>query len=369
VRDALTGPVARIDHAALRANAGAVRQAAGVGLMAVVKADAYGHGLIECARTFLAAGAEWLAVADVTEAEDLAAAGLTPPTLVLGPALPGAEDRLAATGARCTVTTTEDGGRLGEAARRAGRVIKVHFKVDTGMGRLGLAPADALPALLAAARTKGLEVEGVYTHLATADEPGSPLAARQLALFDEFLENARRAGFQPALRHAANTAAALALPRARYDLVRSGIALYGYSPAPGPIVPLTPAMTLLAPVSFVKRVRAGATLSYGASYTVPRDTSIATVRIGYADGYDRRLSNLGEVVIAGERRPVRGRVCMDQILVDVGDAPPRPGDAARIFGPGEIDAATVARWLATIPYEVVSRVGSRVRREHSSQQR
>lgn len=366
---AFTGPLARIDHSALRSNAAAVKQAAGVALMAVVKADAYGHGLIECARTFIAAGAEWLAVADVTEAEDLAAAGLTPPTLVLGPALPGAEDRLTATGARCTVTTAEDAARLGAAARRAGRVIKVHFKVDTGMGRLGLAPGEALPALLAAAGTRGLEIEGVYTHLATADEPGSPLTGRQLALFDEFLDGARRAGVEPPLRHAANSAAALALAGARYDLVRPGIALYGYSPLPGSSAPLTPAMTLLAPVSFVKRVRAGETLSYGASYTVPRDTTIATVRIGYADGYDRRLSNRGEVVIAGERRPIRGRVCMDQILADLGDAQARPGDAAWVFGPGELNAATVARWLATIPYEVVSRIGSRVRREHAGQRR
>lgn len=360
----LAGPLARIDHAALRANTALVASRAGVPVMAVVKADAYGHGLVACARTFAASGAQWLAVDDLAEAEELAAAGVTTPTLVLGPALPGLEDRLVATGARPTVTTAEDAARLGAAARRAGRVVKVHFQVDTGMGRIGLPPSEALTAIVAAAGAGGLELEGVYTHLATADQPGSPLVTRQLDRFDGFLEGIRAAGLDPPLRHAANSAAALAVPRARYDLVRAGIALYGYASYPGSNLALTPAMTLLAPISFVGRVRAGETLSYGATYTVPQETTIATVRIGYADGYDRGLSNLGEVLIGGQRRPVRGRVCMDLILVDLGESPARPGDSAVIFAPGEIDAATLARWLATIPHEILSRIGPRVRREH-----
>jgi len=367
VSEILTGPLARIDHAALRANTALVAGRAGVPVMAVVKADAYGHGLVACARTFAAAGARWLAVDDLAEAEELAAAGVTTPTLVLGPPMPGVEDRLVATGARPTVTTAWDAALIGAAACRAGRVVKVHFQVDTGMGRIGLPPDQALSAILAAAGTSGLELEGVYTHLATADQPGSPLVTRQLDRFDEFLEGIRSAGLDPPLRHAANSAAALAVPRARYDLVRAGIALYGYVPYPGSSLPLTPAMTVVAPVSFVGRVRAGETLSYGATYTVPRETTIATVRIGYADGYDRGLSNLGEVIIAGQRRPVRGRVCMDLILVDLGESPARPGDPAFIFAPGEIDASTLAHWLDTIPHEILARIGSRVRREHLGQ--
>ena len=334
-------------------------------LMAVVKADAYGHGAVPVARTALAAGASWLAVALVEEGLDLRDAGVEAPILVLTEVPRGAEKDALAAGLTPTVYTGEGIARL--AAAGSAGAIRCHLKVDTGMHRVGARPEDALP-LCRDAAEHGLEVEGIWTHLAVADEVGHEATRGQLERFSQVVEALRSAGFDPRYRHAANSAAALTLPEARFDLVRAGIALYGIAPSSEVgSEGLRRAMSLRSRVAFVKRVEAGEALSYGLRYRLERDAWIATVPIGYADGYTRRLSGRGRVLVRGVRRPIAGTVTMDQILVDCGDEEVAPGEEVVLFGRQgheEITAEEVAEWSGTIGYEVVCAVGARVPREH-----
>ncbi len=325
-------------------------------LMAVVKADAYGHGVVPVAETALAAGASWLGVATADEALELRAAGIRTPTLILGPVPP---DWLASVAEDCAITAG-DTAAIEALERLPGPTRpRVHLKIDTGMTRLGV-PVEGLTALLARIDPARVVVEGVYTHLACADDPDPAMTHAQLATFARAAEIVR-ARFPGVLRHAAASAGVLGYPEAALDLVRAGIALYGVSPAAHLNAPLRPVMTLSSRVVSTRRVAAGTPVSYGATYRPARATTIATVPVGYADGYPRALSNACVMVIGGQRHRIAGRVCMDFTMLDVGDTAVREGDEVTIFGPA-LPAAEVASAAGTIAYELFCRVGRRVPR-------
>ncbi|GAA1920408.1 alanine racemase [Streptomyces sodiiphilus] len=371
---------ADIDLAALRANVRALRErtTGGAGLMAVVKADAYGHGMLPCARAARAAGAAWLGTATPHEALALRADGDTGRLLcwLWTPGGPWREAIEAGIDVSASGIWAID--EITAAARACGLTARVHLKADTGLGRSGCMPAD-WPGLLAAARAAQAEgtvrVVGVWSHFACADEPGHPSVPAQLAAFEEALEAAGRAGITPEVRHLANTPAALTLPRSHYDLVRAGIGVYGLSPSPEVGHPedfgLRPVMTLRAELASVKRVPGGHGVSYGHRYTTPGETALALVPAGYADGIPRHASGTGPVLIAGKWRTVAGRVAMDQFVVDLGDPALAeeiaPGDEAVLFGPGDAGEPTAEDWAraaGTIGYEIVTRIGARVPRVH-----
>ena len=364
---------AEIDLDAVRANvrtlAGAASPAA---LMAVVKADGYGHGAVPVARAALDAGAQWLGVALVEEGAELRAAGIDAPVLVLSEPPPPAAPAVVALGLTPVAYTRAGIEALAKAVADSGAApLPVHLKVDTGMHRVGCATGDAGALAESIAARDELRLEGVLTHLAVADEPDNSYTPEQLNRFDTVLSDLRRAGLTLDLVHAANSAALLAFTdRARFDLVRCGIAVYGVPPAPGLAgrVPLRPAMAVKARVTHVKRLAAGARLSYGLRYTMPREGTVATVPVGYADGVPRALSETGgEVLVRGRRHPIAGTVTMDQLMVDVGDAAVEVGDEVVLLGRDGAAEITADEWadrLGTIGYEIVCGIGRRVPRTY-----
>ena len=339
-------------------------------LCAVVKADGYGHGAIAVGQAALAAGATWLGVALVEEGAVLRKAGIDAPILLLSQ--PRAGDIAAAVryGLQLSLYTAGGIDAVADAARAAGAVVPVHLKVNTGMNRVGAEPDDIATLAKEVARRPELELAALWTHCAVADEPGNPFTDEQLDRFERVAAELGAAGISPRLLHAANTAAAIDHPRGRYDLVRAGIGIYGISPAPAldGRVDLHPALTLRAEVSMVKRVAAGERISYGLRHRFERDTVVATVPIGYADGVPRRLSLVGgEVLVGGRRRPMVGVVTMDQLMVDCGDEPVAVGDDVVLIGSqGDetITAADLAAPLDTIAYEIVCGIGPRVPRTY-----
>lgn len=356
---------AEVDLDALRSNvrllAGLLRPPAR--LLAVVKADAYGHGAVEVARAALESGAWGLGVATVEEGVEVRRAGVTSPVLVLGPTLPEEAEDVVAHDLSAAVFRAEVARALSRAASRIGRPARVHLKVDTGMGRIGVLPEQAIPLAREVAGLPGVALEGCFTHFATADERDLGPTRAQLARFCEVLDELQRAGVRVGLRHAANSAASLALSESHLDLVRCGIALYGVPPAPhlSGLASLRPVMRLVARAVHVKRVPAGTPVGYGWTYRTSRETTIVTVPAGYADGYPRLAGEGGEVVVAGRRVPVAGRVSMDQLTIDVGDLPVQPGDPVELWGPA-LPVTEVAAWARTIAYEVLARVSRRVPR-------
>ena len=343
--------------------------------MAVVKADAYGHGLVPCAEAALAAGATWLGVAQLGEALQLRAAGVTT-RLISWLHVPGTDF-----GAALEADVDVSAGApwaleaIADAARATGRVARVHLAVDTGLGREG-AQGEHWPELVAAARA--LEAEGVlravgvWSHFAFADAPAHPTVRAQQRTFEEAVRVAERAGCDLEVRHLANSAAVLTGSGASYDLVRPGIAVYGISPVPdlgdAASFGLTPAMTLSAGLSLVKQVPEGQGVSYGHDYLTRAETTLGLVPMGYADGIPRNASNVGPVSVGGRRHTIAGRVCMDQFVVDVGlDPSVHAGDEVVLFGNGAHGEPTAEDWAratGTIAYEIVTRVGARVPRVH-----
>jgi alanine racemase len=339
---------------------------------AVVKADGYGHGAVPVAETALAAGASGLCVALVQEGVELRRAGVQGQILVLTEQPLDQVDELVAhrlTPAVCTVGAVSALVRAVGAHRFVG--YRVHVKVDTGMHRMGAQPED-VPVLLDAIAASGgaLRLGGVFTHLACADEPDHPSNSAQLARLDEVVAAARAAGHRPEVVHAANSAAALALPAARHDLVRSGIALYGIVPGDGVAglcTELRPALSLRARVSRVARVSAGSGVSYGLRTVLDRDATIVTVPVGYADGVPRRLWQTGVMLVGGVRRPIVGVVTMDQVMLDCGDDDVAVGDEVVLLGrqgDDEIRAEDWAEQLGTIGYEIVCGISRRIGRRH-----
>jgi len=367
--------VARVDLGAIRSNVAALAGGTSAEVMAVVKADGYGHGLVPSAQAAVEGGATWLGTALLDEALALRAAGLTGPRVLawlMGPGEAWAE----ALQADVDVSVNAEWAlaEVVAAARETGVTARVHLKVDTGLSRGGAAVAD-WPSLVVAARKAEAEgavhVVGLWSHFAYADAPGHPTIARQADVFREAVAHAEGAGIDPEVRHLANSAATLTAPDQHFDLVRPGIAVYGLSPVPDVAGPahygLRPAMTLAADLVLVKRVPAGTGVSYGHTYTTDRETSLGLVPLGYADGVPRNASNLGPVLAAGRTRTVAGQVCMDQLVLDLGDDPAEAGDEVVLFGTGEDGGPTAQDWAAatgTISYEIVTRVGPRVPREY-----
>jgi alanine racemase len=360
---------ADVDLGAVRHNVGVLRRhVAPARLCAVVKADGYGHGAVAVAGAALEAGAEWLAVAQAGEAVALRDDGIDAPLLLLSE--PRADEVATVVGLdlRLTVYTAEMVAALAEAATSP---LRLHLKVDTGMRRVGVAPDEAVALAKLIADHPELELEGVFTHLPVADEPGNPFTGLQVARFDAVLDQLRSEGVDPPLRHAANSAAALRVPEARYDLVRCGIAVYGVPPAPvlDGLVDLRGALSLSSEVSFVKRVPGGQGISYGLRQRTRHETLVATVPIGYADGVFRSLPLAGaEVLVHGRRRRMIGVVTMDQLMIDCGsELDVRPGDPVVLLGAQGDERITPDEWaekLGTISYEVVCAIGPRVERRY-----
>jgi alanine racemase len=365
---------ATVDLDAISRNVEVLRKHAGsAAVMAVVKADAYGHGLLPCTRAALAGGASWLGVAQLSEALELRESGIGT-RLLSWLHVPGSDFSAAiAADIDLSVSALWSLAEVAQAARALGRTARIHLKVDTGLGRNG-AFGDDWPALLAAARRLEAEgvvaVVGVWTHFVYADEPTHPTVRSQEERFAQAVQDVERAGCALEVRHIANSAATLTNPGAAYDLVRPGLAVYGLSPVPDLGDPasfgLTPAMTLTADLAVTKVVPAGQGLSYGHQYVTTADTTVGLVPIGYADGVPRNATNAGPVSVGGIRHTIAGRVCMDQFVLDLGPGSgAQAGDPVTLFGTGESGEPTAQDWAdatGTISYEIVARIGSRVPR-------
>ena len=360
---------AEIDLDAIAANVAALKSQAAAGqLMAVVKADGYGHGAVPSARAALAGGADWLAVALVEEGEELRAAGITGPVLLLTE--PPAEHIPRMLSAHLTppVYSPDFTTALDAAASNAGsEPLAVHLKLDTGMRRVGVPQADWEDALRRLQHSQGLRVGAIWSHFAVADEPSHPFIAQQAEEFARALDLARSLGVAFDLAHLCNSAGTVHLHDHHYDMVRPGLSVYGLEPAPGLAgdIPLRPALSWRTRLSLVKHLAEGEAVSYGLRWTAQRPTTLGTVPAGYADGVTRALSNVGEVVVRGERVKIAGTVCMDQFVVDGGDLELAAGDDVCLIGRQGNAAVTAddwAGWLDTINYEIVCGVGRRVPR-------
>lgn len=361
-----------VDLGAITANAAALTAHAGdAQLMAVVKADGYGHGMIPAARAAVAGGASWLGVTQVAEAIALRAAGLAERVLCLTSVPDAAHEDAISHDVDLAAGSAAVLSQITAAARRAGRPARVHLKADTGMCRGGATAAE-WPALLRAARgaeaAGELRIAGLWSHLACADMPGHPSVEAQLAAFRAAIEQAEQAGARPEVRHLANTPATLTLPQTRFDLVRTGGGIVGLCTLPGGAPGwLRPAMTVRAEVVQVKRVPAGSGVSYGHRYVTSRETNLALAPLGYNEGIPRQAGNTAEVLIAGRRLQISGTVCMNQFIVDVGDEQVGPGARLVLFGPGDDGEPTAQDWadaLGTLSYEIVTRFGGKLPRSY-----
>jgi alanine racemase len=369
--DAQADRQALVDLDAISGNVAALcERVRGSQVMAVVKADGYGHGMVPAARAALAGGAGWLGTADLTEALALRRAGITAPVLCLM-AVGEPADAIGA-GIDITAGSAAHVARVADAAARAAVPARLHLKADTGLSRGGATVADwpAVVETALAAQARGvLRVVGLWSHFACADIPGHPSVAAQLDAFADAVAAAEKAGVTPEVRHIANTAAALTVPESRLDLVRFGGAVYGLSTLPGGAPGwLRPAMTLTARLALVKRVPAGVGVSYGHRYVTGRETTLGLVPLGYADGVPRAAAGLPLVWARGRRWPVAGTVCMDQFVVDFGDEPVAAGEEVVLFGPGDAGEPTAQEWgeaLGTISYDLATGIGARVPRTHA----
>lgn len=351
-----------VDLDAVAHNVRALKQHIGpaVALIAVVKANAYGHGAVEVARAALAHGADRLAVARAHEGVQLREAGIAAPILVMNYTRLAGIDAAVAHNLTLTVTEWPAAQRIAHLAYTFGRPIGVHVKVDTGMGRFGLLPDEVVPFFDRLRTLPGLEVEGIFSHFSVADGPDKTYTWEQFHTFERVLAALETAGYRAPLRHIANSAATLDLPMMHLDAVRIGIAMYGLRPSDDaePAVPLIPALSLKSHVARVRLLPGGASISYGRTFTTPHEMPVALVPVGYGDGYHRLLSNRGAVLINGQRAPIVGRVCMDQFVVDISAAGPVALDDEVVLigkqGNAAIPAEEVARWAETINYEVTT---------------
>jgi alanine racemase len=369
--EVVNGPtVAEIDLGALGANYRAIRAAGnGAELMAVVKADAYGHGAVEVARALRAEGCAHFGVARVSEARELREAGVRERVYLLGGFLAAEADEIVALDLTPFVYDVALIAPLARAAQERARAnFPVHLKVDSGATRLGILPGDLEQVICELGRAMSLTVEGVCTLLVNAGDPQSPVTSTQLKVFDTAVARLRAAGIEPRVAHVANSAASILRPDAHYSLLRPGLAIYGLPPVPAvrEQIELRPVMTFKTRVIQLKRVPAGVGVSYGHTFVTPRPSGIGVLAVGYADGYRRGLQHGGEVMIRGRRAPVVGAVCMDLTMVDLTDVPGAAiGDEVILWGgAGEamISVNDIARLAQTISYEMLCTVGKRVPR-------
>lgn len=361
-----------IDLSAIAHNVQAMRRLTDTRVMAVVKANGYGHGLVAAANTAVGAGAAYCGVARIDEALEIRDGGVDAPVLVLGET---PNSRMADAVARQISVTVYDQAQLdplATAARSAGEPVRVHVKVDTGMTRLGAAPNQAFGLLQALQGMEGVQVEGLFTHFARADEPSAQSTDKQAALFNDLLGEVTSAGLRPPLVHTANSAAALTRPSARFDMVRPGIAIYGLNPSPEVRVPedFRPSLTWKARLTTVRQVPAGTGVSYGHRYVTQKDERLGVIPVGYGDGFRREPG--ARVLIHGHWAPVVGRVCMDQTIVNLDNVPQAAtGDEVVIVGrQGDlgIRPGDLAEVWGTVGYEVVCGLSARVPRlyEHGA---
>jgi len=363
---------ARIHLENIRANIEAIRGAVGPQrkILIAVKANAYGHGAVRVAGTAERAGADWLGVATVPEGLELRQAGIHLPVLKFSPAFPDEMPAALRGGLALTVCERENIAALDQAARTEGLRANVHLKVDTGMGRIGVSPAEAAGMADYIERScPNLYLEGIFTHLPVSDAADPVYTSAQIERFKAVVNEAQGAiGRRIELAHCANSGAVLAHPAGWLDLVRPGIMVYGFTPDPETprTIPLKPGLSFITRVSFIKNVSAGNSIGYGRTWTAPRDTCIATIPVGYADGFNRLFSNRGRVLINGRSYPVIGRVCMDQSMIDVGPEPGvRVGDEVTLIGRNGGEEITCEEWaqaLGTITYEVTCQINARVER-------
>jgi alanine racemase len=359
-----------VDLDRIAGNLRAIRAHAGVPVMAIVKANAYGHGLVPVARHLQAQGVEQLGVAFPEEGIALRRAGITVPILVLGGIFGPQVAQYIEHDLAITVSSLDKLRQVEAAAEALGRRASVHLKVDTGMERIGVHAWTAGPFIEAAVASRWIALAGIYSHLACSDEPDSPMTALQLERFEEACAHFGRIGAPVPPRHIANSGGVLHFPETRLDMVRPGILLYGVLPGAGsrPAVAVQPALSLVSRVVYFKVVEAGHTVSYGGTWAAAADTRVVTVPIGYGDGYPRSLSSRGEVLVRGQRHPIIGRVCMDQFMVDVGPGGSAyNGDEVVLIGRQGDDAIRcedVALAAGTIPYEILTGLNERIPREY-----
>ena len=341
-------------------------------IWAVVKANGYGHGSVPVAQAALAAGATGLCVAITDEGVALRRAGITAPILILSEQPAEMSEFIVGYGLTPTIASTRGAATIAQAAAKAERTVAVHLKVDTGMHRVGVAPNEALNLASYVQSFGSLEIEGIYTHFAVADDPSHPANEKQLSLFNDLIAKFAERGINPPMVHAANSATALANPDARFNMVRLGIAMYGLRPGPGVAElceGLIPAMSLKGRVSAVRLVKAGEAVSYGLRRPLSSESLIATVPIGYADGVPRALANTTvQVLVNGEPRSFAGTITMDQLMLDCGnDFDVTVGDEVVLIGRQGEHAVTADAWadaLGTIGYEIVCGIGARVSRRY-----
>lgn len=337
-------------------------------LMAVAKANGYGHGALETAYTMIANGTNWFAVALPEEGVRLRRGGITAPILVLGAVSADELEVCVTQDLSVTVFEPHIARRLSQAAVKWQKPAKVHIKVDTGMGRLGLLPEDFGELVELVQSLPGLDIQGVFTHFARADAPDLEYTQWQWSRFQKVRQELAEREVPVPYFHAANTAATLFFPPSRLDLARVGLGLYGLFPDKRLPLDLRPALTLKTRVAFVKRVPGGSAISYDSTYVTWKETSIVVLPIGYADGLARSMSNQGKVLINGTLCPIVGRVTMDHTLVDVGNLPVKIGDEVILIGSdgqNEITADDWARWMGTINYEVTSQLSARIERVYT----
>lgn len=362
--------VAEINLSNLIHNLGEVRRLIprGCRILAVVKANAYGHGMVEVSRALEEAGVDMFGVAQVEEGIRLRESGIQAGILVMGGLTGDYAQDIVRWCLTPVVYTETFAGALSKAARSAGSLLPVHIKVDTGMRRIGIAPEKGLEFVEQIKKLEGLRIEGIMTHFAEADLGNREFVREQIEGFNVLCRNLERGGIAIPLRHTANSAAVIDMEESHMEMVRPGIMLYGYLPSPifSSRVDLRPVMTLKTRIVHLKSVPPKTGISYGRTFITGRETLVATLPVGYADGFSRALSNVGQVIMRGKRAPVIGRVCMDMTMVDVTDVPGvQPGDEAILIG-GEgdnrITAEDIAAWTGTIPYEVLCGIGERVQR-------
>lgn len=335
-------------------------------IMPAVKAGAYGHGSVETSRAVLSAGADMLGVATVEEGLELRDAGIAAPILILGCSPVDAAEEIVRLSISATACDLRFCKVLSDAAVSQNIIAGVHLKVDTGMGRIGVPVEHAEDTVRRMASLPGLRIEGMFTHFPSADEPDLEFTQKQISIFRELMLRIKTNGLDVPYRHTANSGAILAHPGSYFDLVRPGIMLYGLYPSPGVArsVKVEPALSLNTRIVFLKEVPRGACVSYGRAFVANRKTRVATIPIGYADGYNRRLSNIGSALVRERVVPVIGRVCMDQTMLDVTDVPGvSVDDEVTLYGgTGPVSVEEIARKLDTIPYEIVCAISQRVPR-------
>ncbi len=358
-----------VDLDAIAHNLAGIRARTGVPVMAVVKANAYGHGLVPVARHLEALGVDQLGVAFLEEGIALRQAGLRVPILVMGGIFGPQASQFIAHGLEATVSSLDKLRQVEAAAEAAGRKAVVHLKVDTGMERIGVHSYSAGPFIEAAVASRWCTVKGVYSHLACADDPASPMTALQVERFAEACAHFDRLDAPMPIRHLANSGGVLHFPATWLDMVRPGIIVYGVLPdaASQATIALRPALSLRSQVVYFKVVRAGRPVSYGATWAPARDTRVVTVPIGYGDGWPRALSGRGEVLIRGVRHPAVGRICMDQFMVDIGEGTAFNEDEVVLVGRQGEDAIRiedVAGMAGTIPYEILTGLNLRIPRHY-----